>query len=114
MLKQHCTTGGQIFRQVKFPWPIKDIIYQHHERIDGSGYPQGLTKDKICIEARIVAVADTFDAMACDRPYRKKLGVEMALKTIIKEQGKTFDTDVVNAFLQSYNNDSSFGGRYEL
>ncbi|MDN3685185.1 HD domain-containing phosphohydrolase [Vibrio sinaloensis] len=73
-LKSHSEIGSSIFfKDVDFPWPIIDIVEQHHERLDGSGYPKGLKGNQILMEARIVAVADTFDAMASDRPYRKSV-----------------------------------------
>ena len=76
------------------------MVLQHHERLDGSGYPQGLKGDAICLEARILAVADTVDAMSAHRPYRPALGIEKALAVIETERGRTFDADVVDACLR--------------
>ncbi len=67
-----------------FPWPVADMIYQHHERIDGSGYPQGLSGDEIILEARIIGVADVVEAIASHRPYRASLGIDFALEEIQK------------------------------
>jgi HD-GYP domain-containing protein (c-di-GMP phosphodiesterase class II) len=76
------------------------MVLQHHERVDGNGYPNGLTGKIICLGARIFAVADAFDAMTSDRPYRKALGREQAIEIIKQESGKQFDPDIVKAFLK--------------
>lgn len=99
MVKTHTTLGAEIFRDADLPWPIIDIIEQHHERMDGSGYPNGLVGNTICLEARIVAVADTFDAMASDRPYRHAPGKEAAIQTLKDGRGKQYDVYVVDAFM---------------
>ena len=99
MVRSHAALGAEIFRDVELPWPILDVIEQHHERMDGSGYPKGLVGSAICIEARIVAVADTFDAMASDRPYRHAPGRAAAVEVIMAGRGVTYDAYVVDAFL---------------
>ncbi|MDD2929223.1 MAG: HD domain-containing protein, partial [Sideroxydans sp.] len=83
-----------------FPWPVADIAYQHHERIDGSGYPQGLKGEGIALEARIVAVADVVESMATHRPYRPALGISAAREEIVAGRGTKFDPQVVDACLQ--------------
>lgn len=114
LLQTHAQSGVSIFKDVSFPWPVLEIIEQHHERFDGSGYPNGLAGEQIQLGARIVAVADTFDAMATDRPYRKGLGVEAAIATIKEGRNKVYDPYVVDAFLSCVEQDSSFDGRYTL
>ena len=103
----HPKVGYDILKDIEFPWPIADITYQHHEHMDGSGYPQGLKGDEICIEARIVAVADVVEAIASHRPYRASLGIEVALDEIIANRGSWYDPDVVDACLKVFN-DSEF------
>ncbi len=97
LIKQHPQAGYDILKDVKFPWPIADIVLQHHERLDGSGYPQGLKGDAILLEARIIAVADVVEAMSSHRPYRPGLGIDIALDEIIRMRGTYFDPQVVDA-----------------
>jgi len=87
---------------VASPWPLAEIVYQHHERLDGSGYPRGLKGEEIIIEARILAVADVVESMASNRPYRPALGLEEALAEIERHQGKLYDADVVAACLRLF------------
>jgi putative nucleotidyltransferase with HDIG domain len=91
IIKEHPETGYNIVKEIEFPQPIAEIILQHHERLDGSGYPNGLTEDQIYVEAKIIAVADTVEAMASHRPYRASLGIEAALKTISDPRDKLYD-----------------------
>ncbi len=86
--------GYQLLKEIDFPWPIADIVHQHHERLDGSGYPQGLREKDIMMEAKIVAVADVVEAMASHRPYRPSLGIEAALKEIQTGAGRVYDASV--------------------
>jgi PAS domain S-box-containing protein/putative nucleotidyltransferase with HDIG domain len=102
MVRGHVESGYEILRRIEFPWPIADIVRQHHERLDGSGYPLGLRKDEIRPEARILAVADVVEAMATHRPYRAALGVEAALAEIERGAGDLFDPDVVAACLRLF------------
>ena len=97
LVKAHPQVGFEILKGVEFPWPIAEIVYEHHERLDGSGYPQGLKNDKIHPLALVLAVADTVEAMVSDRPYRKALPLETALSEILMLRGKHFDPDVVDA-----------------
>lgn len=102
LIKEHTETGFNILKDVDFPWPIAQIVRQHHERIDGSGYPQGLTGDNILLEAKILSVADVVEAMASHRPYRPGLGIEAALNEITRLRGTAFDADVVDKCLRIF------------
>jgi HD-GYP domain-containing protein (c-di-GMP phosphodiesterase class II) len=84
---------------VESPWPLAEIVYQHHERMDGSGYPRNLKGEEILIEARIMAVADVVEAMSADRPYRPGKGIDAALDEIQKNRGILYDGAVVDACL---------------
>lgn len=95
-VKMHCDTGYEILSKIEFPWAIADIIYQHHERINGSGYPRGLTNEEIMLESKIIAVADVVEAMSSHRPYRASLGINAALKEIEAYKGIKYDDKVVN------------------
>jgi PAS domain S-box-containing protein/putative nucleotidyltransferase with HDIG domain len=98
LIKAHPKTGYEILRGIEFPYDIARIVLQHHERIDGSGYPHGLCGDDILLEARIVAVADVVEAMSSHRPYRPALGIEKAFDEISAKKGKAYDPLVVEAF----------------
>ncbi len=100
MIKTHAEAGAKIMKNVKFPWPILEIVSQHHERIDGSGYPLGLTGDKMTLEAKIVAVADVFEAISSHRPYRPSLGIESAVEELKNNSGKLYDAEVVKTLLE--------------
>jgi len=95
LIKSHPQVGYDILKDIAFPWPVAQAVLQHHERLDGSGYPQGLTDPDIMPEARILAVVDVVEAMASHRPYRPALGVDKALEEIIKNQGKLYDPQIV-------------------
>lgn len=103
LIKQHPQTGYEILKGIDFPWPIAQMVLQHHERLDGSGYPQGLKGEAIMVEARILAVSDVVEAMASHRPYRPGLGVSSALDEIRKNSGKFYDADVVDACIRLFN-----------
>ena len=96
-IKTHSQAGYDILKDVKFPWPIAQIVLQHHERLDGRGYPQGLKGEQILLEARIMMVADVVEAMSSDRPYRPGLGTGAALEEIVKHRGTQFDPAAVDA-----------------
>jgi len=102
IIKTHCKVANDILANIEFPYPVAEIIYQHHERMDGSGYPRGLKGDDIALEARIIGVADVIDAMASYRPYRPALGVDAAIEEITKFRGVTYDPCVVDACLKIY------------
>lgn len=99
LIKGHCAAGYDIVKGIAFPWPIAQMIRQHHERLDGSGYPDGLRGDAILLEARILAVADVVEAMSSHRPYRPALGVEAALAEIAAGRASRFDPAAVDACL---------------
>jgi putative nucleotidyltransferase with HDIG domain len=102
LIKEHSRSGYEMLKNVESQWPLAQIVYQHHERMDGSGYPRNLKGDEILIEARIMAVADVVEAMASHRPYRPALGIEAALEEIKKNKGKFYDDDVANACLRLF------------
>jgi PAS domain S-box-containing protein len=102
IVKQHPKAAYDVLEKIEFPWPIADIVLQHHERIDGSGYPSGLRGDQIHLEARILGVADVVEAMSSHRPYRAALGTEKALEEISKGNGTLFDSAVVDACLHVF------------
>lgn len=102
LVKEHPQYGYEVLRRVEFPWPVAEVAYQHHERIDGSGYPRGLKGDKIIIEAKIIAVADVLEAMSTHRPYRPELGLDWALSEIENNLGTLYDPDVGEACLQLF------------
>lgn len=99
IIKEHVSVGYDILKTIDFPWPIADIVHQHHERLDGSGYPLGLGANRILPEAKILAVADVVEAMTSHRPYRPGLGLDAALAEIRDNRGKRFDPAVVDACL---------------
>ena len=102
MIKTHPEIGYNILKTVEFTPPIAEIVLQHHERLDGSGYPKGITGNEIILEARIIAVADVVEAMASHRPYRASRGIDEALKEISQFKGVSYDPDVVNACLRLF------------
>lgn len=99
LIRLHAQAGYEILKDVAFPWPVALVALQHHERLDGSGYPQALKGDQIVLEAKIVAVADVLDAMTHDRPYRPKHGIEKAQEELEKDKGTKYDPQVVEACL---------------
>jgi putative nucleotidyltransferase with HDIG domain len=108
LLQTHVEAGYDILKNIDFPWPIAEIVRQHHERLDGSGYPQHLRGDHIHFEARILAVADVVDAMSAHRPYRFGLGLETTLESIEAGRGTLYDADVVDACLVVFRNGFAF------
>jgi HD-GYP domain-containing protein (c-di-GMP phosphodiesterase class II) len=102
LIKEHSQTAYEMLRPVTFPWPLPEIVLQHHERLDGSGYPGGLKEDAILLEARIIAVADVVEAMASHRPYRAALGIDVALAEITKQRGKQLDAPAVDACIRLF------------
>ena len=100
MIKEHSQIGYDILKGIEFPWPVAQVVLQHHERIDGSGYPQGLLGDEIYLGAKILGVADVVEAMASHRPYRAALGLDKAMEEISKHRGVLYDPDVVDAGLK--------------
>ncbi len=108
VIKAHPKEGYEILQGIQFPWPIAEIVLQHHERLDGSGYPNGLSGEKILLEAKIIAVADVIEAMATNRPYRPMLGMEKALHEITSKKGTIFDPAVVDACVTILKRDKLF------
>lgn len=99
VIKNHCQVGFELLSEIAFPWPIADIVHQHHEHVDGSGYPNKLHGDNILLEAKILSVADVVEAMTSHRPYRPALGIQVALDEIVKHKGTWFEPIVVDACL---------------
>jgi len=102
LIKTHSQLGYEIIKDIEFPWPVAEIILQHHEKLDGSGYPNGLIGDDILIEVRILTVADVIEAMASHRPYRPALGIDIALEEINQQRGIFYDADVVDACIRLF------------
>ena len=102
LIKTHSQSGYDILKDIEFPWPVADVVLQHHERMNGSGYPQGLKGDDIFLEARILAVADVVEAITFHRPYRPLLGIDFALEEIFRNKGILYDADAVDACLKLF------------
>jgi HD-GYP domain-containing protein (c-di-GMP phosphodiesterase class II) len=102
LIKEHSRSGYEMLKNVESPWPLAQIVYQHHERMDGSGYPRNLKGNEIIMEARIMAVADVVEDMASHRPYRPSLGIDIALEEIEKNKGILYDDVVADACLRLF------------
>lgn len=102
VIRQHPSIGFEILQPIPFPWPIAEIVLQHHERWDGSGYPNGLKGEEILVEARIIAVADAVEAISSHRPYRPALGLDVALNEIQGKSGILFDPKCVEACVKLF------------
>jgi PAS domain S-box-containing protein len=100
LIKMHPKAAVDILKNIKFPWPVTTAIFQHHERINGSGYPLGLANGKICLEAKVLAVADVMEAIVSHRPYRPALSMDKAREEIVTKKGVLYDPDVVDACLR--------------
>jgi putative two-component system response regulator len=99
LIKSHVQAGYDILKQIDFPWPLADIILQHHERMNGSGYPNGLKQEEILMPARILSVADVFETIASHRPYRPSLGLQRAMDEILENRGTLYDSQVADVCL---------------
>jgi PAS domain S-box-containing protein len=108
LIKGHVQAGYDILKNIEFPWPVAQMVYQHHEHLDGSGYPRGLKGDEVMLGARILCVADVVESMASYRPYRPGLGAEKALEEVRKNRGRLYDAAVVDVCL------GLFGKGYEF
>ena len=97
LIRSHAAIGSDIMKTMSFRWPLADVVRQHHERLDGSGYPAGLRGGQIRVEARILAVADVVEAMSTHRPYRAALGIDAALAEVRRGRGTVYDEAVVDA-----------------
>lgn len=102
IIRTHSQIGYDILKPVEFPWPVALIVYQHHEKVNGSGYPNGITGKDILLEAKILTVADVVEAMASHRPYRAALGVDKALREISKNKGILYDPEVVSVCVKLF------------
>jgi PAS domain S-box-containing protein len=102
LIKTHALSGYDILKDIEFPWPLARIVLEHHERIDGSGYPHGLTGEKVLLESKILAVADAVEAIASDRPYRPARGIDAALEEIEKNKGSIYDSVVADVCLRLF------------
>ncbi len=99
LIREHPRVGYDILKSIEFEWPLADIVHQHHERLDGLGYPQGLMAHQILDEAKILSVADVFEAVSSHRPYRAARGISQAMAILDQGQGSQFDPDIVGACL---------------
>ena len=102
LIKTHSQSGYNILKDINFPWPVASVILQHHERMNGSGYPNNLEGKDILLEARIIAVADVVEAISSHRPYRASLGIDFAIDEIFKNRGTLYDADVVDTCLKLF------------
>lgn len=102
LVQNHAQAGYDILKDIQFPWPLATIVWQHHEKLDGSGYPQGLKGDQILLGSRILTVADVVEAMASHRPYRAALGIDAALKELKRGRSSIYDAAVVDACLKLF------------
>jgi HD-GYP domain-containing protein (c-di-GMP phosphodiesterase class II) len=102
LVREHSAQGFEILKNIAFPWPVATIVLQHHERMDGSGYPAGLHGEEMLLESRILAVSDVVEAMASHRPYRPAYPVSEAVQEIDDHRGEWFDPDVVDACLRLF------------
>jgi putative two-component system response regulator len=96
LIKEHPEKGYEVLRNYEMPWPVAEIVYQHHERLNGSGYPRGLKKGEIALETCIISVADVVEAMMSHRPYRAGLGLDAAMDEIIRNRGVLYHPDAVD------------------
>jgi len=111
LIKSHPKISYDLLKRIDFPWPIAEIVFQHHEKIDGSGYPRGLKGDEICIEAKILGVANVVEAMSSYRSYRPALIIDEALNEIDKNKNIIFDPEVVDACIKLF---KEKGFKFEL
>jgi HD-GYP domain-containing protein (c-di-GMP phosphodiesterase class II) len=102
LVKEHSRVGYEMLKDVESSWPLAQIVYQHHERMNGSGYPRNMKGNAILIEARIMAVADVVESMASHRPYRPALGIDAALEEIEKNRGTLYDAVAADACLKLF------------
>jgi PAS domain S-box-containing protein len=102
LIKTHSQSGYEILKDIEFPWPLAQMVLEHHERMNGSGYPNGVQGDQILLGSRILAVADVVEAMASHRPYRPSLGIDAALDEITRNSGTLYDSDVAAACLRLF------------
>ena len=106
LMQNHPQAGYDILKEIDFPWPVAKAVHQHHERLDGSGYPNGLKGDNILLEARVIYVADVVEAMSSHRPYRPAMGIKKALEELEKNKGKLYDENIVKACIKLFKKDN--------
>ena len=102
IVENHAQAGYEVLKNVEFSWPIAAMVWQHHEKLDGSGYPQGLKGDQILLGSRILTVADVVESMFSDRPYRPALGIDVALQEIERGKGTIYDMSVADACIRLF------------
>ncbi len=102
LIREHAASGWEVLRQVEFPWPVATIVRQHHERLDGSGYPDGLKSGEILLEAQVLGVADVVEAMSSHRPYRPALGIEVALAEVLRGRGTLYGPAIVDTCIKVF------------
>jgi HD-GYP domain-containing protein (c-di-GMP phosphodiesterase class II) len=105
LVKTHAQQGYEVLKDIDFPWPIAEVARQHHERMNGSGYPRGLKGKEILPEARVLAVADVVESMASHRPYRPALGIDEALQEIERNSAKLYDPDAADVCIRMFRED---------
>jgi HD-GYP domain-containing protein (c-di-GMP phosphodiesterase class II) len=105
LIRRHPHVAYEILKEIEFPWPVDKIVLQHHERFDGSGYPNGLIGDETLLEARILSVADVVETISSHRPYRPGLGIDRALEEIDLYRGLLYDASVVDSCLSLFRKD---------
>lgn len=105
LIRMHAKAGHDILKDVRFPWPIARIVLEHHEHLDGSGYPRGVHEEQILLESKILTVADVVEAMTSHRPYRPGLGLDAALEHVIACKGRWYDPEAVDACIQLFRED---------
>lgn len=106
LIREHSETGFRILKDISFPWPIARIVWEHHEKLDGSGYPRGISGNDILVESRILAVADIVESISSFRPYRPALGFEVALAEIKRLAGNQLDSEVVDVCIKLFSEQS--------
>jgi len=114
LVKTHCEVGYEILKNIEFPWPVAEILRQHHERVDGTGYPHGLSGEEILIEARILAVADVIEAMVSQRAYRSAYSIAQAMEEISKNRGQLYDPQVVDTCIKLFDKGFQFESREDV
>ena len=102
LIKNHPNVGYEILKKIEFPWPVAEIVLQHHEKIDGSGYPQGLKGNQILLEAKIICIADVIESMSSSRSYRPAVSIDICLEEIVKNKNKLFDSKAVDACVKLF------------
>ena len=114
IIRTHPEVGYDILKAIEFPWPIAKIVLQHHERLNGSGYPYNLHSDEILLESKIIGIADVIEAMASHRPYRPALGLEKAIDELIKNRNILYDAEIVDVCIDLIKKMDYSNGNFNL